>query len=198
MNNTAGIRDAMGKLVCPCRQGHRWNTGVGSLRRTVVRGLVVLSALLLSTFPAKAVEAQKKGDPAVRTQVEGSVQKIHDGINAYRASQGLKPLVLNPFISKIAAEHSGRMATGKVEFGHQGFEKRSKTIQEQVKSRSIAENVGVSAGKADPENEVMKGWLQSPGHLKNIEGDFDLTGIGVAKKGDDRYYFTQIFLKKRR
>jgi uncharacterized protein YkwD len=41
--------------------------------------------------------------------------------------------------------------------------------------------------------EVVNGWLKSPGHKKNIEGNFVLTGIGYArsKKGD--IYFTQIF-----
>jgi len=41
--------------------------------------------------------------------------------------------------------------------------------------------------------EVVDGWLHSPGHKRNIEGDFIFTGIGHArdKKGD--IYFTQIF-----
>lgn len=34
----------------------------------------------------------------------------------------------------------------------------------------------------------------SAGHLANITGDFDVTGIGVAANEKNEYYFTQIFL----
>jgi uncharacterized protein YkwD len=42
----------------------------------------------------------------------------------------------------------------------------------------------------------VQGWLNSPGHLKNIQGDFDLTGIGVVKTAQNRYYFTQLFIRQ--
>jgi uncharacterized protein YkwD len=124
------------------------------------------------------------------------VRIIHDLINEYRNSQGLKPLELNGSISKVAADHSRDMSKGKVDFGHEGFEQRAKTIRQRIKLGFIAENVGASMGLADPEKEVVEGWLKSPGHLKNIKGDFELTGIGVAKSKKGMYYFTQIFVKK--
>ena len=108
----------------------------------------------------------------------------------------MKPLQLDPFLSRIAAGHSRNMAEGKVEFGHQGFEERAKTIQEKVKFSAIAENVGISMGKSDPEDAVVKGWTKSPGHLKNIRGDFERTGIGSAKGKSGKIFYTQIFLKK--
>jgi uncharacterized protein YkwD len=43
--------------------------------------------------------------------------------------------------------------------------------------------------------EVVDGWLNSPGHRRNIEGDFRLTGIGIAKRSDGMVYFTQIFIR---
>jgi uncharacterized protein YkwD len=43
--------------------------------------------------------------------------------------------------------------------------------------------------------EVVEGWLNSPGHKRNIEGDFTLTGIGVAKNNKGIIYYTQIFTK---
>jgi uncharacterized protein YkwD len=43
--------------------------------------------------------------------------------------------------------------------------------------------------------EVVDGWLRSPGHRRNIEGDFRLTGIGVATARNGMVYFTQIFIK---
>jgi hypothetical protein len=37
--------------------------------------------------------------------------------------------------------------------------------------------------------EVVDGWLHSPGHRRNIEGDFRLTGIGLATaEWDDLFH----------
>jgi len=84
------------------------------------------------------------------------------------------------------------MASGKVAFGHDGFEKRAKAIQKELGSMEIGENVASGSMTA---REVVDGWLNSPGHKKNIEGHFVLTGIGYSrdKKGD--IYFTEIFSK---
>jgi uncharacterized protein YkwD len=41
-------------------------------------------------------------------------------------------------------------------------------------------------------------WLNSPGHRKNIEGPYNLTGIAMAKAKDGTMYFTQIFINKQR
>ncbi len=44
--------------------------------------------------------------------------------------------------------------------------------------------------------KVVDGWLHSPGHKKNIEGNYNLTGIGTVQREDGVIYFTQIFIKK--
>jgi len=44
---------------------------------------------------------------------------------------------------------------------------------------------------------AVKGWINSPGHQKNMVGDYNLTGIGIAKNNVGEYYFTQLFVKKR-
>lgn len=124
------------------------------------------------------------------------VQTIHQKVNAYRVSHGLQSLTLHPFISKLAREHSQAMARGEVPLGHGGFEKRAQRLKEELSYRKVAENVGIIEGYADPALQVVEGWLQSEEHLKNIQEDFELTGIGVAKTERGKYYFTQIFLKR--
>jgi uncharacterized protein YkwD len=161
--------------------------------------LILLLFILQGSMLCCAADSRQKSKPGAQSPPngpDGSVRIIHDLINEYRASQGLKPLELNTSISKVAADHSRDMSKGKVDFGHQGFEQRAKTIRKTVKLGSIAENVGANMGKADPEKAVVEGWLKSPGHLKNIRGDFELTGIGVAKSRKGMSYFTQIFVKK--
>ena len=111
-------------------------------------------------------------------------------VNEDRKDHNLPPLQMNAMESSLAAKHSHDMATGKVKFGHDGFNSRAKAIQKTLGGVEIGENVASGPMTA---REVVDGWLKSPGHKKNIEGNFTLTGIGYArdKKGD--IYFTQIF-----
>jgi uncharacterized protein YkwD len=111
-------------------------------------------------------------------------------VNEDRIAHGLSSLQMNSLESSLAAKHSLDMSVGKVKFGHDGFNTRAKTIQKTLGSTEVGENVAEGAMTA---REVVDGWLHSPGHKKNIEGNFTLTGIGYAidKKGD--IYFTQIF-----
>ncbi len=111
-------------------------------------------------------------------------------VNEDRKKHGLSPLAMNSLESSLAAKHSQDMATGKVKFGHDGFKKRAKAIQKELGSLAIGENVASGPMTA---REVVDGWLKSPGHKKNIEGNFTLTGIGYARNSKGDIYFTQIF-----
>ncbi len=76
-------------------------------------------------------------------------------------------------------------------FGHTGLNARAKAIRKALGViSSIGENVASGPMNA---REVVDGWLNSPGHKRNIEGDFTLTGIGYARDKKGNIYFTQIF-----
>lgn len=111
-------------------------------------------------------------------------------VNEDRVEHGLPPLQMNQLESSLAASHSHDMSVGKVKFGHEGFNARAKTIQKQLGSIEVGENVAEGPMTA---REVVDGWLHSPGHKKNIEGNFTLTGIGYATDKRGQIYFTQIF-----
>lgn len=123
-------------------------------------------------------------------------QAVHDQVNAFRAEQNLPPLTLDPRISEVARQHSEDMAANRVEFGHDGFEGRVQAIARTVPYRSAAENVAYNQGYPDPVAQAVEGWINSPGHRVNMEGQFDLTGIGAFRTPDGKYYFTQIFVRK--
>jgi uncharacterized protein YkwD len=116
-------------------------------------------------------------------------------INRYRISQGLPKLALNPSITKQARIHSKNMANGKVPFSHDGFKQRVNAIA--LRYKSAAENVAVNQGYSDPAAEAFTGWLNSPDHLINIKGNYNLTGIGVATNSKGEVYLTQIFLRNK-
>jgi uncharacterized protein YkwD len=116
-------------------------------------------------------------------------------INKHRGEKGLSKLQMDAFISEIAEKHSRQMANGTVPFGHKGFDKRVKTISKHIDHiNGFAENVAYGNIGA---KEVVQMWLGSKGHRKNIEGNYKLTGIGIAATRDGTLYFTQIFIMNR-
>lgn len=114
-------------------------------------------------------------------------------INKHRAGQYLSPLQVNPHIQVAATQHAQDMALGKIPFSHEGFQERARFLLDKIGGSSVAENVAV--GQEDAQ-VITNSWLDSDGHRKNIEGDFNLTGIGVGKAEDGRMYYCQIFIKK--
>ena len=120
-------------------------------------------------------------------------EEILQYVNLDRKAKGLVPLKLNDTESSVALQHSKNMASGKTPFGHEGLDARAKTIRSQVGEVSSAgENVAYGQMTA---REVVDGWLHSPGHKKNIERDFLLTGIGCSQDKKGMIYYTQIFTK---
>ena len=114
-------------------------------------------------------------------------------VNEYRHKKGLKPLQANSYISSVALQHSRDMLDGRTPFGHEGFHERIDRIRKKLGPVHVAaENVASGPMGA---REVVDGWLHSPGHRRNIEGDFKLTGIGLAFGKRGMIYFTQIFAR---
>ena len=63
---------------------------------------------------------------------------------------------------------------------------------QQFDFHEVAENVAENHS-SNPVAQAMDAWLESEGHRENIEGAFDLTGIGMIENEDGAYFFTQIF-----
>ena len=127
--------------------------------------------------------------PAVGVSMADEILKY---INEYRRKKGLPPLVMNAAMSAEALKHSENMAARRTSFGHNGFQHRVKRISSALNGFSGAgENVAMGSKTA---REVVDNWLKSSMHKQNIEGAFNLTGIGVAADKKGTLYFTQIFV----
>ena len=47
--------------------------------------------------------------------------------------------------------------------------------------------------------EIMKGWMESPEHRKNILGaGYEQVGIGIGRTDKGKLYFTQLFATPRK
>jgi uncharacterized protein YkwD len=153
------------------------------MRTRVIAGFVCLFFLLCPLFSGAAFAGQGN--------MEDDILSL---INTFRKKQGLAALQMNDDIADAARRHSKDMATGRVPFGHDGFDERTGDLIKKLKpANAAAENVAYGAQSA---GQVVDMWLHSKGHRKNIMGNYNLTGIGIAKGRDGTYYFTQIFIHK--
>jgi uncharacterized protein YkwD len=120
-------------------------------------------------------------------------QQTHSRINAYRLSKGLPALTWSDLVADQARRHSQEMARGKTRFGHDGFRNRLAIIRQRIPWSRAAENVALDRTVAG----AVDRWVKSRGHRKDIEGAFNLTGIGAARAANGSLYFTQIFIKSK-
>lgn len=116
-----------------------------------------------------------------------------------RRNKRLTQLTFYEDLLPIAREYSRRMAEERF-FSHSDSEGR--TVRDRVDGADIpwqmlGENLAYSNGYVNPVAASLHGWLDSPGHRRNIlDPDFRLTAIGAWVSPDGTVYFTEIFLKQ--
>lgn len=130
--------------------------------------------------------------------IETLESRTYKLVNEHRRAKGLAPLAYDARIAAIARRHSKDMADGRIPAGHDGFEARRRHISKMIPLRGIAENIGMN--DFPPSNTVraaVSGWLGSRGHRENIEGRYDLTGVGIVRDARGAYSYTQIFVRRK-
>ncbi|MEW4566485.1 CAP domain-containing protein [Tautonia sp. JC769] len=115
-----------------------------------------------------------------------------DRHNALRAERDLPPLSLSPTLSRAAeAQVAGMIELGKIRHkGVDGSSPADRITRVGYPYQSVGENV--AAGQETAE-EVMTGWMDSPGHRRNILGDFEELGAARAEDDDGRPYWCVVF-----
>ncbi len=157
--------------------------------------LLVLAVINGFTACAQVKDLHNRITAYNRIDMATMNQQILQLINQHRKSIGKSDLQMIDVASSQAIQHSRDMMNGATPFGHEGFEQRVDVVKKSIGFiNAAAENVAYGQMSAD---EVVDGWLHSPGHKKNIEGDYNLTGIGVSQNKDGVIYFTQIFVLKK-
>lgn len=149
---------------------------------------------LLSCSPVQPVAEATPAPVTYRVVKSKMNDDILYYVNQHRAAMGLNKLQSFDAATVQAYNHSRDMATGKTPFGHTGFEDRVGAIT-RAGGRMSASAENVAYGNLTA-REVVQGWLRSPGHKKNIEGNYAFTGIGTYTDRRGVVYFTQIFLRR--
>lgn len=156
-----------------------------------LRVILLLLVSLVTLTEDSIARAESESTDLTLTALE---RQVHALVNDHRTAIGLAPLAYSEEVAASARRHSRDMAMGYVGLGHEGAEMRGKSLSRTMSFSQFAENVGANnySRSAAPGTAVAE-WLRSSGHRKNIEGNFDVTGVGIARAGDT-FFFTQIFL----
>lgn len=154
--------------------------------------------LLLTAFILSAVPRSAPAGTPEHAAADALESRTHKLVNEHRRTMGLAPLAYDARIAAIARRHSKDMADGRVSPGHDGFEARQRKISKTIPLKGIAENVGFNDyPRSKTVRAAVSGWLGSQGHRENIEGRYDLTGVGIARDARGGWYFTQIFVRRK-
>lgn len=153
----------------------------------LLRALTICAVLVLGSLSAGTAAAQTY-DP------DAFVTKVIELTNSERANAGLAPLVENHQLEEAARSYSEVLASSGC-FDHTcGNVPDFADRDAQAGYRGwtdIGENI--AAGYPTPE-EVVAGWMASPGHRANIlSPDFTEIGVGVAYGGPFGTYGTEEF-----
>ncbi|AKJ09830.1 lipoprotein [Streptomyces incarnatus] len=140
--------------------------------------------------PTATASSAPKPTPTPTATASGAVARVVQLVNAERAKAGCHPLTVNPELAKAAQAHSADMAAHQnmSHTGSDGSSPGDRITRAGYSWSAYGENVAY--GYATPE-QVMNGWMNSPGHRANILNcSYKEIGVGLAQPGS---YWTQDF-----
>ncbi|SDD88392.1 Uncharacterized conserved protein YkwD, contains CAP (CSP/antigen 5/PR1) domain [Streptomyces prasinopilosus] len=139
--------------------------------------------------PEPAVGASSPASPGA-PEASGAVAEVVEIVNAERGKAGCSPVKVNTALTEAAQKHSEDMAASRTmsHTGSDGSSPDDRIARAGYSWSTYGENVAY--GYSTPE-QVMAGWMASPGHRENILNcAFEEIGVGLAQPGS---YWTQDF-----
>jgi uncharacterized protein YkwD len=133
--------------------------------------------------------------PPNRSTYGATESRIFDLINAQRQHQGIRPLVYNPQLDRMAKIQAENMARFQ-KMAHVIPDASLPTLGDRARYvgyvyGKISENVALGYPSAET---VVEGWMNSSGHRRNIlDREVVETGIGIARSSAGGVYYCQVF-----
>jgi uncharacterized protein YkwD len=137
---------------------------------------------------------------AVSVAATSDERRAFDLVNVERQRRGLRPLILDGSLTRIARYHSETMARDGV-LDHVDRDGLDPTGRAGVFGlhgwRALGENIAYNQGFDDPMAFAVERWMVSEKHRENIlNSQFTHAGIGIARAADGRIFFTQVFIER--
>ena len=154
------------------------------MRRLLALVLTTVLTVGVTSGLAVTMDPQSAAAAPTTSELDSARQTILKQTNAARAGQGLKPLVLNSALNKVAQDWTKKMSDSGTMSHNPSF-----FSQYPAGATSGAENVayGYAVDKVTP------AWLNSSGHYKNIMSKSTHIGIGYYYGSNGTKYYTQNF-----
>ncbi|MGN9847104.1 CAP domain-containing protein [Nonomuraea sp. H19] len=177
-------------LKLPCEPGTYYAVATDYRGRAVKSKAVRLTCV--TPTPTTQAPAPDRRAPvtSVGTALENEVVRL---TNVERAKGGCGPLKHDARLRTAAHGHSADMAENDY-FDHDSQDGRDMTDRISATGftgSAWAENIAMGQPSA---NAVVRAWMDSDGHRKNIMNcSFTLIGVGAAKNAQGRIYWTQDF-----
>ena len=163
--------------------------------RIFLSAAAVLMPVVSCMVPVSTTPPTPESIPPVRSAYGATESQIFDLINRERRRRGLKALVFNEQLDRMAKIQAQNMAHFQ-RMAHVLPESKLPTLGDRARFvgypfNRLAENVALGYPSAE---SVVEGWMNSRGHRENIlNGAVAETGIGIMKSRDGGIYFCQVF-----
>ena len=142
-----------------------------------------------TVFAKVSMQAGRTGRFKLKLKELGDLDDIRDDViritNQKRRKRGLDPLTGDDLLDKAAQGHADEMDAMGRYLGHDSADGRDpgdRIDEVNYDWRTYRENVASGQKTA---KEVVKAWMKSPGHRKNILSD-DISEIGIGFAVDDQ------------
>ncbi|MFF0813101.1 CAP domain-containing protein [Streptomyces albogriseolus] len=131
--------------------------------------------------------------PLTPEGLDRTVAEVVELTNRERTRAGLRPLSRDPLLATAAQAHSADMVARDF-YAHtapDGSKPWDRAAAAGSRCRTVGENIACGQRSAA---EVVRGWMNSPGHRANIlKPEFTHIGVGFAGGGRAGTYWTQLF-----
>jgi stress response protein SCP2 len=139
------------------------------------------------------VDVAEEAEPVPEVPAAGPLAEVVAATNVERARHGLSALTVDARLAAAAQAHSDDMVRRDF-FAHanpDGQQVWDRAVAQGYAYRKVAENIAAGQRSAA---EVVRGWMDSPGHRANIlDGELTQIGVGHAMGGGYGTTWTQVF-----
>lgn len=172
------------------------------MKTTTTRVIAVLGAVALASCSHQPPPETQKIPVSATLRPDRSVSgRVFDEVNAYRSSQGARPLQRHAGLDRLAQQHCEYLRKHRGTFelsgrnvSHFGFEGRCLAARQMYQMENISENVAAANHPGGAPAKVLVGlWKGSKDHHKNMLDDWTHSGIGVVIDSDGTVFSTQLF-----
>ncbi|MCM1244027.1 MAG: CAP domain-containing protein [Roseburia sp.] len=173
----------------------RWSSSRKSVAVVSPRGVVTAKKAGSARITARAGGKKYVCRVTVKaktTTKSSFARKVLNLVNKERAKEGLKPLKLDTALCQAAKLRAEEITENFDHTRPDGSSCFTILKENNISYRAAGENI--AAGQPTPE-QVVEGWMNSPGHRENIMSkEFGKLGVGYVK-ADDEYghYWVQLF-----